>query len=79
MELKHKYLVFFKLIECIKKKKICHGVKQYAKYVPLCNNLKSLSYEDKELIRRERRDGVEGEGRGLRNRDIEKRDKRELS
>ena len=32
MELKHKNLVFFKLIECIiKKKKTCHGVKQYAK------------------------------------------------
>ena len=31
LELKHKNLVFFKLIECIIKKKICHGVKQYAK------------------------------------------------
>ena len=32
LELKHQNLVFFKLIECIiKKKKICHGVKQYAK------------------------------------------------
>ena len=31
LELKHKNLVFFKLlIECIIKKK-CHGVKQYAK------------------------------------------------
>ena len=49
------------------------------KYVPLCNNLKSLSWEDKELIRRERRDGGEGEERGLRNRDRKKRDKRELS
>ena len=49
------------------------------KNVPLCNKLKSLSYEDKELIRRERRDGGEGEERGLRNRDREKRDKRELS
>ena len=28
LELKHKNLVFFKLIECIIKKKICHGVKQ---------------------------------------------------
>ena len=41
LELKHKNLVvFFKLIECIIKKKICHGVQ---KYVPLCNKLKSLS------------------------------------
>ena len=31
LELKHKNLVFFKLIECIIQKKICHGVKQYAK------------------------------------------------
>ena len=31
LELKHKNLVFFKLIECIIKKKLCHGVKQYAK------------------------------------------------
>ena len=32
LELKHKNLFFFKLMECIiKKKKICHGVKQYAK------------------------------------------------
>ena len=30
LELKHKNLVFFKLIECIVKKR-CHGVKQYAK------------------------------------------------
>ena len=29
LELKHKNLVFFKLIECIIKKKICHGVKQF--------------------------------------------------
>ena len=38
--------------------------------------------EDRELIRRERRDGREGEERGLRKgaeRDREKRDKRELS
>ena len=27
-ELKHKKLVFFKLIECTIKKKICHGVNQ---------------------------------------------------
>ena len=27
----HQNLVFFKLIECIIKKKICHGVKQNAK------------------------------------------------
>ena len=31
------------------------------------------------MIRRERRGGGEGEERGLRNRDREKRDKRELS
>ena len=31
LELKHKNLVFFKLIECIITKNICHGVKQYAK------------------------------------------------
>ena len=31
LALKHKNLFFFKLIECIIKKKICHGVKQYAK------------------------------------------------
>ena len=31
LELKHENLVFFKLIEYIIKKKICHGVKQYAK------------------------------------------------
>ena len=31
LELKHKNLVFFKLIEWIIKKKICHGVKQCAK------------------------------------------------
>ena len=30
-----------------------------------CKKLKSLSYEDKELIRRERRDGGEEEERGL--------------
>ena len=31
MELNHKNLVFFKLIEYVIKKKICHSVKQYAK------------------------------------------------
>ena len=31
LELKHKKLVFFKLIVCIIKKKICPGVKQNAK------------------------------------------------
>ena len=31
LELKHQNLVFFKLIECIIKKKICHGVKHNAK------------------------------------------------
>ena len=38
----------------------------YAKNMCHCNKLKSLSQEDKELIRRERRDGGEGEERGLR-------------
>ena len=37
------------------------------KNVPLVKrNLKSLSQKDRELIRRERRDGGEGEERGLR-------------
>ena len=40
--------------------KICGMVKQNV------INLKSLSQEDKELIRRERRDSGEGEERGLR-------------
>ena len=31
LELKHQNLFFFKLIECIIKEKICHGVKQNAK------------------------------------------------
>ena len=35
-------------------------MKQYAK-ICACNKLKSLSYEDKGLIRRERRDGGERE------------------
>ena len=35
LELKHQNLVFFKLIECIIKKKIRHGVKRMQKYVPL--------------------------------------------
>ena len=51
-----------KFIECIIKKKICHAMKQYAKICAIgdrCNKLKSL-------IRRERRDGGEGEERGLR-------------
>ena len=41
LELKHKNLVFFKLIECIVKKKFLGGQR---------------------IIRRERRDGGEGEG-----------------
>ena len=59
-------------------KKMCHWGTE-------CNKLKSSSLKDKELIRRERRDGGEGEERGLRKgaergyRDREKRDKRELS
>ena len=48
LELKHQNLVFFKLIECIlKKRKICHGVKQLAKICAIgeteSNKLKSLS------------------------------------
>ena len=40
LELKHKNLFFFKLIEFIIKKKRCHGVKQYAKiYEPLVNRM----------------------------------------
>ena len=39
LELKHKNLVFFKLIECIIKKKIC----QYAKKCAIGEQLKSLS------------------------------------
>ena len=35
------------------------------------NKFKSLSQEDKEFIRRERRDGGEGEERGLRKGEIE--------
>ena len=47
--------------------KKCNGVTQNAKKVPLVKrNLKSLSWKDRELIRRERRDGGEGEERGLR-------------
>ena len=38
----------------------------YAKDMCHCNKLNSLSQEEKELIRRERRDGGEGEVRGLR-------------
>ena len=61
---------FFKLIECIIKKKIYHGVKRYAKICAIGEQkLKSLSQEDKELIRRERRDGGEGEERGQRQRE----------
>ena len=55
-------ICFYKLIESIIKKK-CHGVKQNAKKnVPLVKQ----NVIDKELIRRERRDGGEGEERGLR-------------
>ena len=54
------------------------------KNVPLVKqNVMKLEVFDKELIRRERRDGGEGEERGLRkgraDRHREKRDKRELS
>ena len=34
-----KICFFFKLIECIIKKKICHGVKLMQKYVPLVNRM----------------------------------------
>ena len=34
LELKHKNLVFFKLVECFIKKKICHGVNQ-----TVCKNM----------------------------------------
>ena len=55
-------ICFYKLIESIIKKK-CHGVKQNAKKnMPLVKQ----NVLDKELIRRERRDGGEGEERGLR-------------
>ena len=58
-------ICFYKLIESIIKKKKCHGVKQNAKKnVPLVKQ----NVIDKELIRRERRDGGEGEERGLRKR-----------
>ena len=87
LELKYKNLVFSSLQNALLK---CHGVKQKAKICPIgeqkteCNKFKSLSQEDKELIRRERRDGGEGEERGLRkgerdDRDREKRNIRELS
>ena len=56
-------ICFYELIESIIKKKKCHGVKQNAKKkVPLVKQ----NVIDKELIRRERRDGGEGEERGLR-------------
>ena len=56
-------ICFYELIESIIKKKKCHGVKQNAKKnVPLVKR----NVIDKELIRRERRDGGEGEERGLR-------------
>ena len=56
-------ICFYELIESIIKKKRCHGVKQNAKKnVPLVKQ----NVIDKELIRRERRDGGEGEERGLR-------------
>ena len=56
-------ICFYKLIESIIKK-ICHGVKQNAKKnVPLVKqNVMKLEVFIKELIRRERRDGGEGEG-----------------
>ena len=56
-------ICFYELIESIIKKKKCHGVKQNEKKnVPLVKQ----NVIDKELIRRERRDGGEGEERGLR-------------
>ena len=49
---------------------------QMQKYVPMKQNVMNLkSYEDKELIRRERRDGGEGEERGNRERiEIERKE-----
>ena len=60
-------MVFTSLWNALLKKK-CHGVKQNAKICAIGETecRKSLSLEDKELIRRERRDGGEGEERGLR-------------
>ena len=52
------------------------------KNVPLVKQNVMKFEEDRELIRRERREGGEGEERGLRKgaeRDREKRDKRKLS
>ena len=57
-------------------------MKQNAKNVPLVKQNVMKFEEDRELIRRERRDGGDGEERGLRKgaeRDREKRDKKELS
>ena len=61
-------LGFFKLIECIIKKKMswCETECKNMCHWSECNKLKSLSEEDKELIRRERRDGGEREERELR-------------
>ena len=51
-------------------KKKCHVVKQNKKYVPLVKQnvmkLEVFILGRQELIRRERRDGGEGEERGLR-------------
>ena len=44
LEHKHKNLVFFKLIECIIKKKICHGVKQYPKICAIEGRAPTLLY-----------------------------------
>ena len=63
-------ICFYKLIESIIKK-ICHGVKQNAKKnVPLVKQnimkLEVFILGRQRLIRRERRDGGEGEERGLK-------------
>ena len=66
LELKHQNLVFTSLqYALLKKLSWCETEMQ--KYMPLVkHNVKSLSMEDKELIRKEIRDGGEGVERGLR-------------
>ena len=72
---------FFKLIECIIKKKICHGVKQYAKICAIGEQNvvfilggQRIDQKRKKGWWRGRRERIEKE-----DRDREKRDKRELS
>ena len=56
-------ICFYKLIESIIKKYMSWCETECKKNVPLVNQNVN---QDKELIRRERRDGGEGEERGLR-------------